>query len=1161
MRRCVHELVADQARATPDATALIFDGERISYRELDARAGLLAGLLVAARVGDDAVVGVYLPRGVEMVVALLAALKAGAGYAMLDPEFPAARLRDMMTDVAGTVIVSRRDLAAERLRIPATVVFIDDPVRSVGPAASRLGQPEGAACVMFTSGSTGRPKGIVAPHAAITGTLVGQEYAGFGPGSVWLQCSPVSWDAFALELWGPLVNGGTCVLHPGSRPDPVVIRRLVGAHGVTSMYLSGSLFNVIVDEYPVALKGLRELIVGGEALSPVHLARARAAWPDLRLSNGYGPVEGMIFLTVHPLAPADLTARSVPIGRPLPGKRVHLLDARLRPVPDGATGELYAAGAGLARGYAARPDLTAERFVADPAGPPGERMYRTGDLARRRPDGVLEFIGRADAQVKVRGFRVEPGEIEAVLLDHPDVERAAVVADRDATGDHRLVAYAVPSCGRTVDREVVRAFVAARLPEFMVPAAVVVLDALPLTANGKLDRTALPRPVLRGAGASEPRTELEKRLCALFGDVLGVESIGIDDDFFALGGHSLLAARLLGRMRAGLGAQVDLPTLFEAPTVAQLAPRVTMTGPASVPAAPSPDRSRMSFAQSRLWYLDRIASPEAAVAYNLPTLVRLNGTVDADALEAALADVVERHEPLRTAFEEQDGEPVPLVLDGRPALERVRVTANELPARVAEVARRRFDLSSDLPIRAVLFTIDGDGTGHALLFVIHHIAADGWSMPPLLEDLSRAYTARLAGSGTPTRPRLPVAYADHAAQQRARLGVPTDPDSLAGRQLRFWRAALADLPPSRPLPRRPEAVSAAGAKAGAPSVSGVPAYARAATVYRRLDADAHARLIALARAHRATLFMVLHAALVAVITRAGAAGDVPVAAPVAGRGTDGTVDDVVGFFVNLLVLRTDAAGDPTVTQLLDRVRDTDLAALAHQDVPFEWVVGELNPVRSPGRHPFTDVVLALQNNAQARLDLPGVSSHIELLRTGSALFDLLVDVSDVYQRGVPGGVTVTVEYATHAYEKELMEWLADAMVGMLHAMPAAPERPLSRIRLPDPPRQLEADLPPTSPGRASALPRPELERRIAAVWSEVLGVASVGADDNFFALGGNSLRAVRVAAKLTTSEGRLITAVSIFAAPTVAGLARELAAAPEASEALEPIPRRPRTPR
>ncbi|MGV2919581.1 amino acid adenylation domain-containing protein [Streptomyces alfalfae] len=530
----MHELFEERAARTPDATALVYGEERLSYAGLDVAAARLAGLLVARGVTRGDTVGVCLERSAELAVAVLATLKAGAGYVMLDPGFPPARLRDMAADAGVTAVLARRDAppglwteaapspeaapAPEAVASPAAV-----PGPHVVPAPSAEAPPPGevapvlilvedaaqadplprgavavagddVACVMFTSGSTGRPKGIVAPHRAVTATLTGQDFASFGPGAVWLQCAPVSWDAFALELWGPLLGGGACVLHPGRRPDPVVIARLVAAHGVTSMYLSGSLFNVVVDEYPQAIAGLRELIVGGEALSPPHVARALERQPGLRLSNGYGPVECMVFLTVHRITPEDVRdGRPVPIGEPLNGKRLHVLDERLRPVPDGERGELYAAGAGVARGYCDAA-LTAERFVAAPSAA-GERLYRTGDMARRRPDGVLEYLGRADDQVKIRGFRVEPGEVEAVLTGHPAVDRAAVVAARaDTDGERRLVAYVVPGGDRSrpPTEAGLRAHAEQRLAEYLVPAAFVVLDALPLTPSGKTDRGALP---------------------------------------------------------------------------------------------------------------------------------------------------------------------------------------------------------------------------------------------------------------------------------------------------------------------------------------------------------------------------------------------------------------------------------------------------------------------------------------------------------------------------------------------------------------------------------------------------------------------------------------------------------------------------------------------
>ncbi|MFE7269695.1 amino acid adenylation domain-containing protein [Streptomyces sp. NPDC057623] len=1169
----MHELFEEQARRTPAATALVYGGQRLTYGELDARADRFAGLLRRRGVRPGALVGVYLERSAEMVVALLGTLKAGAGHVMLDPDFPAERLRGMAADAGVALVVSRRGTrqpVGEAESIAVEDAGRTEPLRR-GTVRVR---PQDPACVMFTSGSTGRPKGIVASHAAITGTLTGQDFASFGADAVWLQSSPVSWDAFAMELWGPLLGGGVCVLHPGQRPDPVVMADLLDRHAVTSLYLSASLFGVIVDEYPRALTGLRELIVGGEPLSPAHAARALERHPALRLSNGYGPVEGMVFLSVHPVTAEEVRdGAPVPIGRPLAGKRLRVLDERLRPVADGETGELYAAGAGVALGYCGRPELTAERFVADPDGAAGERMYRTGDLVRRRAaDGVLEYRGRADGQVKIRGFRVEPGEVETVLARHPGVVRAAVVARPDAAGEKRLIAYVVPREGRRPrpsEREL-REHAARVLADYLVPAAFVVLDALPLTANGKLDRAALPEPgpitgSLASATARQPSDPVEEALCGLFSEVLGVASVGPEDDFFALGGNSLMVARLLGRIQLTLGARVGVRTLFEGRTPAALVPLVAKARTADregaaaqgdrapVPAPLTNDGPLpLSYAQRRLWFLDRV---DAGTAYTLPVLVRLRGEVDAEALRAALGDVAARQTALRTVFEERDGEPGQRVLDGvaaRPRLRQVEVDSGEQARAVAESARHRFDLAAELPLHAVLFGVRDRPGEHALLLVLHHIAGDGWSLPPLFRDLSRAYAARVRGVEPRLAP-LPVPYADFARRQQERLGSADDPGSLAATQLTFWHKTLADLPAGGPLlPRRP----------GRPAVPGRDA----TTVVRRLDAAAHARIVEVARAEGATLFMALHAALAAALVRAGAGADLAVGSPVAGRGHDGTVDDVVGFFVNMLVLRTDASGDPTARQLLARTREAALDAFAHQEVPFEDVVGALNPVRPPGRQPFTEVVLALQNNARAEVDLPGAASGVEPLRTGTARFELLVDVTDEYgPSGAPDGMTLVIEYRTSCLEAEFAAWLADAVVEALRAAAADPDVPLSRLPLPEPPRRadptldaLRAPEPPAgTPGPAGSA----LRREIAAVWSDVLGVEGIAPDDDFFQLGGNSLRAVRVAARLT-GAGRTVTAAQLFTSPTVAALAAELERAPaEAPDAAAPILRRPRVPR
>ncbi|WP_399929601.1 amino acid adenylation domain-containing protein [Streptomyces kanamyceticus] len=1187
----MHELFEEQASRAPDATALVYEDERLTYAELDARAGRLAGLLTARGVRRGDTVGVYLERSAELVVAVLGTLKAGAGYVPLDPGFPAGRLRGMAGDAGIAAVLARRGAQPEPPGAEAApVLHVEDAVRArpLPRGAVRVAADD-VACVMFTSGSTGRPKGIVAPHRAVTETLTGQDYASFGPGAVWLQCAPVSWDAFALELWGPLLGGGTCVLHPGRRPDPVVIARLVAAHGVTSMYLSGSLFDVIVDEYPRALTGLRELIVGGEALSPPHVARALERRPGLRLSNGYGPVECMVFLTVHRVTPQDVRdGRPVPIGRPLAGERLYVLDDRLRPVADGVTGELYAAGAGVARGYCdAR--LTAERFVASPFGDAagreggsagGARMYRTGDLALRRPDGTFEYRGRADDQVKIRGFRVEPAEVETALTRHPGVDRAAVVATRaERDGERQLVAYVVPGVRAAQDDQDahrsratpvrsalseadLRAYAERELADFLVPAAFVLLDALPLTAGGKLDRAALPVPsprggAQRGAGDVSPGEDGEtvRALCGLFADVLGGGPVGADDDFFALGGHSLLAARLLGRVHARLGAELDLRTLFAAATPARLAPYVDQAAKSPVrhadPAYGNTTPLPVSPAQHRLWFLDRLG---AGVAYNLPMLVRLRGAVDPDALADALGDVVTRHEVLRTVFDEVDGAPVRRVLDGaeaRPPFRHVTVAEAEVTDAVEAAARHRFELSRELPLRAALFSVRERPGEHALLVLVHHIAGDGWSLAPLFRDLSRAYAARAEGGRQAAQPPLPVTYAEHARRHAARLGPPEDPASLTARQLAYWRRTLGGADPEGPLlPRRPDR----------PAVPGPTA----ATVVRRLDAVTHARLLDAARAEGATLFMTLHAALAAALTRAGAGEDLTIGAPVAGRAGDGSVEDAVGFFVNMLALRTDVSGDPSARELLARVRGCDLGAFAHQDVPFEQVVSELNPPRGRGRQPFTDVVLALQNNARAEVDLPGAESGVEVVRTGEARFELLVDVTEATgPGGAPEGLTLTFEYRAESLEERFVTWLADALPHALLTAAEIPDARLGDLVPTGPPRRADERDRVTVPAPAKVATGPvtPLEREVAAVWADVLGVPDVGRDDDFFALGGNSLRAVRVAARLTT-DARTVTAAQLFAAPTVAALAAGLARAPvTAGPAPAPIPRRPRVPR
>ncbi|MEW2163788.1 amino acid adenylation domain-containing protein [Streptomyces sp. NPDC007084] len=1033
--RSVPGVFEARVRLVPDAVALVQGGVELTYGEVNGRANRLARHLLDVGVVAGDVVGVHLERGPELIVSLLAVLKAGAAYTLLDPAFPVERLATVVTDAGAEVVVSDSRLA-ERLHPGPRFVLLDTEAHAVARhSAEDLDVVCGAgdaACVMFTSGSTGRPKGVVSPHRALVSTFVGPDYLEFRADDVYLQSSPVSWDAFALEVFSALFHGGRTVLPVGSRTDLDEIAALVAGSGVTVLQLSASLFNVLVDDYPGLFAGLRTVMTAGEAASVSHVARVRERHPGLRVLNGYGPVESMGFTTSHLVGGVVEGAGSVPIGVPLAGKQVFVLDGRLRPVPVGVPGELYVAGSGLAHGYVGRAGLTGERFVPCPFGGPGARMYRTGDVGRWRADGALEFLRRADEQVKVRGFRIEPREIEAVLTRHERIVQSAVVVREDRPGDKRLVAYVVPTDGSRLDTEEVRRFVGGTLPEYMVPAAFVVLDALPLTPNGKLDRKALPEPLVGGdAEGRAPRTPEEEVLCGLFAAVLGISRVGADENFFTIGGHSLTATRLISRIRSTLGAELGIGDLFAAPTPAALTARLgqgtSRPRPAAVAVRPEP--MPLSYAQQRLWFLREWE--EGGSTYNIPLAVRLRGQVDRDALQVALDDVVLRHESLRTLFPAVDGQPRQLVTTGaRVPLAASTVTEAELPSRLAGEAAHDFDLESELPLRAALFEIGEQE--HVLVLVLHHIAGDGWSMAPLARDLSAAYAARVTGR-TPDWAPLPVQYADYTLWQRDLLGDENDPDSLAARQLAYWQEALTGLPDELALPAdRPRPAT--------------PSH-RAEAVDLFVPAELQARIGGLARETGTTLFMVLQAAVATLLSRLGAGTDIPLGTAVAGRTDDG-LDDLVGFFVNTLVLRTDVSGDPTFRELLTRVRTADLEAYGHQDLPFERVVEAVNPARSTARHPLFQTMLVLQNTGDGTYDFAGLGTSAEPLHHRAAKFDLSIGVEETFdEAGRQAGLKAEFEYATDLFERATVDDLARRFLRLLEALTAAPDTPVSQAEL------------------------------------------------------------------------------------------------------------------
>ncbi|MFE2752932.1 amino acid adenylation domain-containing protein [Actinosynnema sp. NPDC059335] len=1024
-----------QAAATPDAPAVAFDGGTLTYGRLDAEANRWAHRLAAAGVTTETPVALLLDRSPDLVVLILAVLKAGGYYVPLHESYPVERLDFVLADLGAPVLVTDRAELPEGLTAPVHVVRTDERPPAAGPLHRRA-HPDQLAYVMHTSGSTGVPKGVAVTHANVVELATDRLFTTPAHARVLLHSSH-AFDAATYELWAPLLSGGTVVVAPAGVLDIATLGRVVADHRVTALWLTAGLFRLVAEEAPACLAGVREVWTGGDVVPAAAVARVRAHCPDLTVVDGYGPTETTTFATRHPLRPGEPDPEAMPIGLPMDNTRVHVLDADLNLTPPGAVGELYVAGAGLARGYLGRPGLTAERFVANPYGPPGDRMYRTGDLVRRRPDGRLAFHGRADDQVKLRGFRIEPGEVEAVLARRPDVAHAVVAVRADHRGERRLVAYVVPAEGATADPAALRAHVGEALPAYMVPSVVVELDALPLNGNGKVDRHALPAPATPVTSAARAAHGAEQVLCGLFADVLGVGEVGVDDGFFDLGGHSLLAMRLISRVRAVLGVEAPIRAVFEHPTPAGLARALRDAAPARarVTARPRPDVVPLSAAQQRLWFLDRL--DEAGGMYSVPVAVRLTGALDDAALLAAVADVVGRHEVLRTVFPEVDGAPRQAVLDPAAAAallsaatRRVDTTGDALPAELAEAVRHKFALADDLPVAVRLYRLADDH--HVLLLLLHHVAADGWSLAPLLRDLGVAYRARHAGVAPEFTP-LPVQYADYTVWQHDVLGSDDDERSALRAQLDHWRARLADLPDAldlptdRPRPSRPE--NAGG------------------SVPLSLDADVHARVARLAAEHGASPFMVLHAALAALLTRLGAGSDIPVGTPVAGR-RDEALDDLVGFFVNTLVLRVDTSGEPAFADLLDRVRDVDLAAFANQDVPFDRLVEELAPQRSLARHPLFQVLLALQNNANPDLDLPGVTPEVVDLPAGPAKFDLSFTLAERHDAdGAPAGLHGELEYSRDLFDADTAHRVAGWFARVLDQATAEPSRRVGELDL------------------------------------------------------------------------------------------------------------------
>ncbi|TFV58414.1 amino acid adenylation domain-containing protein [Mycobacterium sp. PS03-16] len=1192
------DLVAAQVARTPDATAVVYEGRHYSYREINESANRVAHRLIEAGIGTEDRVAVLLDKSPELVITALGVLKAGAVYLPVDPTYPEDRLSFILGDCDARLVLREPLSDLDRARA-------DDPTDADRVRPLR---PSNTAYLIYTSGSTGLPKGVPVPHRPVAEYFVWfkDEYQ-VGAEDRLLQVASPSFDVSIAEIFGMLACGARLVIpKPDGLRDIGYLTRLLHDEGITSMHFVPSLLGLFLSLPGVnEWRTLQRVPIGGEAL-PGEVADKFHATFDALLHNFYGPTETVINCTRYKVE-GNQGTRIVPIGTPKINTQIHLLDDALQPVPVGVIGEIYIGGTHVAHGYHHRPGLTAERFVADPF-TAGGRLYRSGDLARRNADGDIEFVGRADEQVKIRGFRIELGDVAAAISVDPAVGQAVVVVSDLPQLGKSLVGYLTPASEtEEIDLDRIRARVAAALPEYMVPAGYVVLDEIPITAHGKIDRAALPHPEIASVTAfRDPVTDTERQVAGLFAELLGRDRIGADDSFFELGGHSLLATKLVAAVRSRVGVDIGVREIFELATVARLAEHIDQVAagggqqrPRLVPVGhdgPAP----LSASQLRSWFTYRVDGPSAI--NNIPFAARLHGPCDIDALAAAINDVVDRHEILRTTYREIDGVPYQIVEPAAPVTVRRARGADEqwLQDELAAERRHVFDLERDWPIRVALLSTPDN---HALSFVMHHIAGDHWSATVLFADVITAYRARRDGHAPAWAP-LPLQYADYGAWQAALLD---DASGIAAAQREYWREQLAGLPEEtglRPDFPRPPVPTGAGA-----------------AVEFSIDADVRARLADLSRELGITEFMLLQAAVAVVLYKAGAGPDVPIGTPVAGR-TEAELDQLVGFFVNFVVLRNDLRANPTLRELLGAARELALSAYANQDLPFDQVVDAVAPVRTLARNPLFQVVVHVREQLpegrvidsgpqgettftaiEPDFDVAQADLSLNFYATEDAYRGHVIYRPELYERTTaerlagwlnrvlrafaddPDRRVRAVDILAPGERTRLQEWsggsvfvlddaLAPAPIGVVgdvyHAGPAARGQwhrsDLTATRfVPSPVAgQTGARLYRSgerarwtdggmlefveSGGAAAAAPAREdlpfeppstdTERALAAMLADVLEVAEVGRHDDFFTLGGDSILAVQLAAR-AKDAGLALRARMVFEHPVV----RDLAAA------------------
>jgi len=1047
--KCIHQLFEEQAERTPDAIAVVFENQQLTYAELNDRANQLAHYLRKLGVKPDELVGICLERSLDMIVGLLAILKVGGAYVPIDPDYPQERISFMLQDTQVKIILTCESLQNSLQNHQTIVICLDKDWQQINQASlenlNSTVSADNLAYVIYTSGSTGIPKGVIVTHQAVNRLVLNTNYIQFTPDDRVVQASNIAFDAATFEIWGALLNGAKIIIIAKSvLLSPQELALSLKENQISVLFLTTALFNQLANLVPQAFSSLRCLLFGGEAVEPKWVQEVLEKGAPQRLLHVYGPTENTTFSSWYLVENVASTATTIPIGKAIANTQIYLLDKNLQPVPIGVVGELHIGGMGLAKGYLNRPELTQEKFIPNPFekdevipptplnkdGNEPSKLYKTGDLARYLPDGNIEYLGRIDNQVKIRGFRIELGEIEALLNQNEDVQSACVIAREDNPGDKRLVAYLVPQPEIILTIDEIRQFLKAKLPDYMVPNAFVILEALPLTPNGKIDRRALPVPDLQSQGEYiAPRNPIEEKLAQIWGEVLKLERVSIEDNFFELGGHSLLATQVISRCQQAFQIALPLRYLFESPTIAQLSAVILkelQTGsglklPAIVPLNRQDDIP-LSWAQERLWFVNQLEGESGA--YTIDLTMRLLGNLNVKALEKAFQAIIQRHEPLRTQFKLKDNKPIQAIASSinftLPVVQSQPLQVEQL---LTEAASEPFDLANGSVLRVKLWQVGADE--YVLLLAIHHIAADGWSLGVLIDELSAYYRSFSTGTKADL-PTLPIQYADFALWQRQWLT-----NEVLERQLSYWKQQLKGIPLLHQLKGdRPR-----------PAIQTF----RGGTEKLQLDSKLTQQLKKLSQESGSTLFMTLLAGFAVLLSRYSGQTDLVIGSPIANRNRT-EIEKLIGFFVNSLVLRFDLSQEPTFEDFLAQVKQTTQNAYDHQDLPFEMLVEELQIERHLDRNPLIQIVFALQNAPSSPWDFPDVK--IEDMQSG--LDSVRVDL-ELYLWDVPEGLGGFCSYNKDLFDAETIARMMTHFKTLLAAIVENPQQPVALLPLLTPP--------------------------------------------------------------------------------------------------------------